>query len=170
MSVFYSQIQQDEWVCNVLKFKRDGVFLDIGCQHYKNISNTYYLEKELNWSGVGIDIDCLFKEDWDAHRPNSKFICLDATTADYQSIMLENNMPNVIDYLTLDLEPPELSLVALEKLMEADYIYRTVTFETDWYRIKTTRDVSRKLMASKGYQLIKEVNEQDDFYVHPNYI
>jgi hypothetical protein len=60
--------------------------------------------------------------------------------------------------------------VALEKLMEADYIYRTVTFETDWYRIKTTRDVSRKLMASKGYQLIKEVNEQDDFYVHPNYI
>jgi len=168
--MFYSQIQQDEWVCDVLKFKRDGTFLDIGCHHYKNISNTYYLEKELNWTGIGIDIDCSFKEEWDINRLNSKFICLDATTADYQSILVENNMPKIIDYMSLDLEPPELSLVALQKLMEADYIYRAVTFETDWYRIQTTREISRELMTSKGYQLIKEVNTQDDFYIHPDYI
>jgi hypothetical protein len=168
--MFYSQIGQDSWVCEVLNFKQNGTFLDIGCHHYKNISNTYYLETELNWSGIGIDNNSSFGDEWNLHRLNSKFLCLDATNIDYLTVLTEHNMPKIIDYMTLDLEPPELSLIALQKLMECDYTFRTVTFETDWYRVKTTQDISRELMISKGYKLIKEVGSQDDFYIHPDYV
>jgi hypothetical protein len=48
--MYYSQewTAQDKFVAETLEFKKDGTFLDIGCHHYKNISNTYYLENELH--------------------------------------------------------------------------------------------------------------------------
>jgi len=169
--MFYSQewVAQDKFVCEMLENKQKGVFLDIGCHHYKNISNTYYLEKELGWSGLGIDLNCSFESDWVEHRSNSKFICADATILDYNALLKENNMPPVIDYLSLDLEPPELTLKALEAVLETDYVFRVVTFETDYYRQKYTRDISRQLFMRKGYKFMFDRNSQDDFYVHTFY-
>ena len=50
-----------------------GVFLDIGANHYKNGSNTYYLEKNLNWSGIAVDALDEFRANWEKNRPNTKF-------------------------------------------------------------------------------------------------
>ena len=50
-----SQYQQDLWVLETLKYKRDGFFLDVGAAHYKKLSNTHYLEKEFGWDGICIE-------------------------------------------------------------------------------------------------------------------
>lgn len=166
--MYYSQewTAQDKFVAETLDFKKNGTFLDIGCHDYKNISNTYFLENELNWSGIGVDIECSFEKGWVDNRPNSKFICGDATTLDYGALLEQNNMPKIIDYLSIDLEPPVRTFEALKKLFETDYIFRVVTFETDYYRQKSTRDESRELFAQRGYVFIKDLNNQDDFYIH----
>jgi len=165
--MFYSQefTQQDVWVSEQLKNKRDGTFLDIGCHHYKDINNTYYFESELNWRGIGIDRDGTWKEEWEKNR-KSPFICADAVTMDYNSLLKEYNMPDIIDYLSMDLEPPTLTLQALRKLFETNYSFNVITYETDWYREKSTQEESRRLFKERDYILICERNSQDDFYVH----
>jgi hypothetical protein len=170
--MYYSQewTAQDQFVAETLEFKKDGTFLDIGCHHYKNISNTYYLENELNWRGIGIDIECHFEQGWIENRPNSKFVCGDAVTMDYDVLLKQNNMPLIIDYLSVDIEPPLLTFAALKKLFETDYVFGVVTFETDFYREQSTRDESRELFKQKGYVFIKELNSQDDYYIHSSYV
>jgi hypothetical protein len=170
--MYYSQewTAQDQFVAETLEFKKDGTFLDIGCHHYKSISNTYYLENELNWRGIGVDIECHFEQGWIDNRPNSKFVCGDAVTMDYDVLLKQNNMPLVIDYLSVDIEPPLLTFAALKKLFETDYVFGVVTFETDFYREQSTRDESRELFKQKGYVFIKELNSQDDYYIHSTYI
>jgi hypothetical protein len=49
--------------------KRDGVFLDIGANDYKNGSNTYYLERELGWSGLAVEPLTQFAADYARYRP-----------------------------------------------------------------------------------------------------
>jgi len=170
--MYYSQewTAQDQFVAETLNFKKNGTFLDIGCHHYKNISNTYYLENELNWRGIGIDTQCHFEDDWIQNRPNSKFVCADAVNMDYNNLLKENNMPSVIDYLSVDIEPPTLTFSALKKLFETDYIFNVVTFETDFYRDQSTRDESRELFKQRGYIFVKDLNNQDDYYIHSSYI
>ena len=79
-------------------------------------------------------------------------------------------MPIVIDYLSVDIEPPLLTFAALKKLFETDYVFGVVTFETDFYREQSTRDESRELFKQKGYVFIKELNSQDDYYIHSSFV
>lgn len=169
--MFYSQgsylrneLLQDKFVCESLKFKKNGTFLDVGCHNYKSINNTYYLESELEWTGLGIDIVESHKIGWEANR-KTPFICADATLLDYKELFIKHNMPEVIDYLSLDLEPPTVTLAALYKIFESGHSFNVVTFETDYYREKETRDPSRKLLKEKGFELMYGT-DQDDYYVH----
>lgn len=52
---FMSHIGQDAWVAHVLKFKRDGYFLDFGGFNGVMHSNTFYLEKTLGWRGILVE-------------------------------------------------------------------------------------------------------------------
>src|SRR5688500_1202788 len=64
----------EEWIVrDFFQDKRDGVFLDVGANHYKSTSNTYYLEQHLNWSGVAIDALQEFAADYQKFRPRTKF-------------------------------------------------------------------------------------------------
>ena len=157
-------MQQDKFVCDTLKYKRNGTFLDVGCHDYKHISNTYYLEKELEWTGLGLEINAFFKEGWDVNR-KSPFILADATTIDYQKLLTDHNMPEVIDYLSVDLEPPTVTLAALYKIFQSNFSFNVITFETDYYREKNTREPSRELLKNKGFVLVQG-SLQDDYYVH----
>jgi len=46
---------QDVLIAELLNNKKEGTFLDIGANDGITISNTYYLEKELNWNGVAVE-------------------------------------------------------------------------------------------------------------------
>jgi FkbM family methyltransferase len=48
----YSQFYQDLFITYYFKNKRDGYFVEFGACDGIHLSNTYYLEKELNWTGI----------------------------------------------------------------------------------------------------------------------
>ena len=78
-TVRYSRNLEDWFVRDFFQNKRDGVFLDVGANHYRNENNTYYLERELGWSGVAIDAQPEFGPDYAAHRPRTRFVALFAS-------------------------------------------------------------------------------------------
>ena len=167
--MFYSQgaVGQDRFVNSVFRGKTNGTFLDIGCQDWREINNTCFFEKELGWRGIGFDIEEEHKQGWIDNRPNSVFILGDATTHDYGAIAKQYGIGPHIDYLSLDLEPPDLTLKALYKLFESALTFGVVTFETDFYRpeYRYIQQESRTMFEQRGYTLVKS-GPQDDFYVH----
>jgi hypothetical protein len=168
---FYSQIGQDRLVLKYLKNKKNGTFVDIGCGFPKHINNTYTLESELGWSGVSIDLLLYSEEDgstWDICR-STKIILHDALTLNYSELFKQNNLPNNIDYLSIDLEPPDLSLNCLYKIPFDEYSFNIITFEVDKNREGDIDRIekSRELLLLNGYTLIGSIcSGQDDVYIH----
>jgi hypothetical protein len=169
---YASQIGQDRFVIDQLNGKREGTFLDIGCGFPIVLSNTFTLEKFYDWRGIGVDITNQHDDGnpditWESERPKTKHITDDALKVDYLKLLIDNNMPTTIDYLSLDLEPPSLTLECLFKIPFDSYKFRVITFETDEYREGGDERVriSREYLLSKNYRLVHSVNRQDDFYV-----
>jgi FkbM family methyltransferase len=69
----YSQHAEEIVIRDFFQDRRDGFFLDVGCAWPKRYSNTYYLESELGWSGIGIDALPEYAPRWKNQRPRSKF-------------------------------------------------------------------------------------------------
>lgn len=68
---------EEEWILReALQDRRGGVFVDVGASHFQQYSNTYFLEKELGWSGIAIDPVESFAADYAAHRPRTRFVPL----------------------------------------------------------------------------------------------
>ncbi|HET9466810.1 MAG TPA: FkbM family methyltransferase [Vicinamibacterales bacterium] len=72
----YSSHEEELFVRDFFADKRNGVFVDIGASHYRDRSNTYYLETELGWSGLAVDPLPEFAEDYRKHRPRTKYITM----------------------------------------------------------------------------------------------
>lgn len=72
---YYSQIGQDEYyINNISKGKRNGIFLDIGANDGKHGSNTATLELEYGWTGLCIEANPKLIESLTSNRPNSIII------------------------------------------------------------------------------------------------
>lgn len=64
----------EEWLIrDYFSDRRDGVFVDVGATHYRQDSNTYYLETALGWSGLAVDAVEGWAEDYRRHRPRTRF-------------------------------------------------------------------------------------------------
>jgi len=50
-----SQIGQDKWVLETNGYKKNGYFIEIGAGDGVYASNTHYMEKNLNWSGLCVE-------------------------------------------------------------------------------------------------------------------
>ena len=81
---------EEEWIIrDYFQDRRNGVFVDVGANHYRNDSNTYYLETKLGWSGVAIDPQGDFAAGYRSYRPRTHFFQFfigdtsDANTAFY---------------------------------------------------------------------------------------
>jgi hypothetical protein len=172
---FYSQIGQDRLVLKYLKNKKNGTFVDIGCGFPKYINNTYLLETEFDWSGVSVDLIMYTEQDgltWNDCR-KTKLTLNDALIIDYSTLFKENNLPISIDYLSMDLEPPDLSLECLFKIPFDEYQFNIITFEVDNNREGDENRInkSREFLTSKGYTLIGSLcSGQDDVYLHNSLI
>lgn len=179
--MYTSQLGQDILIDKYLKGKTGGYFLDIGASYAVQFSNTCFLEKERNWKGIAVELDQKYQDEWSRERPNSVFLCGDATKFDYQKVLDENQAPKVIDYLSIDVDPPTtLSLDCIYSIFKTDYHFNVISFETDYggdvecnFTRPSTRDVSRDLLRSKDYVLITEIYDRvkthyhvDDFWVH----
>lgn len=69
----YSHAREELIIRDFFRDQRGGFFLDVGCGHPIQDSNTYYLEKHLGWSGIGVDALPEFARKWRRNRPASKF-------------------------------------------------------------------------------------------------
>jgi FkbM family methyltransferase len=87
-SAHHSRYVEELVIRDYFQDRRDGVFLDVGANHYKNESNTYYLEKELGWSGVAVDALPEFGPDYATNRPRTKFVAMFASDVDGQKVTL----------------------------------------------------------------------------------
>jgi FkbM family methyltransferase len=69
----YSQLNEELLIRHFFGDRKAGFFVDVGCSHWKKHSTTYYLEKHLGWSGIGIDARAEFASDYERHRPGTRF-------------------------------------------------------------------------------------------------
>jgi hypothetical protein len=165
----YSQVGQDLFVLQQTQNKRNGVFLDIGCAHPVEINNTFLLESEYDWTGACIDFDTRHNEVWKNRK--AMFINQDALTIDYDALIGSIAVDGVVDYLSLDLEPPSITHDCLFKIPFDKYKITVITYEHDRYRAGDEyRNSSREYLISKGYRMVQaDVKcsgaEFEDWYV-----
>ena len=180
--MYLGQAEQDKFVLNVLKNKKNGYFLEIGSNHPININNSYLLEKNYEWKGIMVEYDSNFLSLYKQHRPNSIHVINDATKVDYKNIFEQNNMPLNFDYLQIDLDADNGSTIkTLHKLDNEifdTYKFATVTFEHDIYHTNfdNTRLESRNIFAKRGYICVfEDINNgyeypYEDWYIHPDLV
>jgi len=166
---FQSQIGQDEFVVEKLGGKTSGFYVDIACGFPQEISNTYVLEKHYDWRGISIDNDKERIDQWEGNRSTWGLIRADVFTLDLAEVLDQHEAPAIIDYLSLDLEPPNLTFAVLDNIPWDSYKFRLVTFEHDAYRNNGKFvQPSREFFLSKGYELVlpkKEHRKQEDWWV-----
>ena len=168
----WSQSMQDMFVLTMLDGKKKGVYVEVGADQPRVISNTYLLETEFDWAGVSFELDGNKVSFFNTMRRN-KCICDDATEFDYKFLFGERNYPKQIDYLQLDIDPAQGTLEALKKMPLDDYRFSVITFETNVYTDGADiQEEQRILLDSKGYQrVIKNVRNEgnpfEDWWIDP---
>lgn len=168
-----SSQSQEAFVLNVLKEKKEGVFVEIGSSNPRESNNTYLLEKEFNWSGLAIDYD---KRLVDLYNKERSTPCLhfDATKFNYTKYFEENNFPERIDYLQIDIDdtPRHANLLALLQVPLQNYRFSIITIEHDYirdYTLEKMRDAQRFILSSLGYELVVN-GSSEDFWVDKSYV
>ena len=69
----YSQGNEELIIRDFFQDRKNGVFLDVGCSTPIDNSTTYYLEKHLDWSGIGVDALPEYAPGYRLKRPKTRF-------------------------------------------------------------------------------------------------
>ena len=175
IQINHSQLHQDIFVLCMLAGKRGGTYLEIGAHEPIFISNTYLLEQGFGWRGVGLELD---REMVERHWQLRRNPCLHANAlqVDYEHLIAEFSLPPVIDYLSVDIDPPANSLAALKRLPHHSHRFRVITFEHDLSNGGAAERLeSRRFLRDLGYQLL--VNDVswcshivEDWWVEPSLV
>jgi hypothetical protein len=182
VQINYSQLHQDMFVLSVLHGKREGSYLEIGGNEPILNSNSFLLEQTFGWQGVSLEISLEHVKRFNRLRRN-KCLHRDATTADYKSILASWDFPEVIDYLSVDCEPPSNTLKSLLAIPHDKFRFRVITFEHDYTGATATkspkeihvRDESRSFLNDLGYRrVVSNISWLDrvieDWWVDPHHV
>jgi FkbM family methyltransferase len=172
--VYYSQSKQDYWILEQNKFKKNGIFIDIGAFDGVQTSNTYTLEKYFDWSGICIEAN---QEAYNQLKENRQSINIYGAITDYDGYIsfygdkislngiqtpcfklnsvLEQNFKNTIeiDYLSLDVEGHEYTI--LDNIDFKTWKIKYITVEHNLYMNGPgNKNKIFELLTSKGYTRI----------------
>lgn len=147
MFKFNSKQGQDQFVYHLLGDIK-GYFIDIGAMTPIYANNTFVFEQQ-GWKGLSFE-----KNKTNKWNRDTKCIIDDVTTLDLEKIFKEEKVPNIIDYLTVDVD--SATLKALELIPFDKHQFKILTVEHDYYRNKHDRDKIRAILLSKGYQIYAE--------------
>jgi FkbM family methyltransferase len=177
---YVSQAGQDKWVCEFFKFKKEGYFLDVGAYDGVDLSNTYVLEKDLNWKGICCEANSfVFKK----LIFNRSCECLQVAVSDYdgtgyfvnnemysyltshgnvpvtvktmKTILKESNAPKVIDYFSLDVEGSEPQV--LKEFPFDEYEMILITVEHNKYSTGDfNKNLIKDILINNNFILAKE--------------
>jgi len=107
MSAYKSQMGQDKFLNSVVfHAMRDGVFVDVGAHDGESLSNTFFFEKELGWTGLCIEPIPEVFDKCNALRINSRCykLAIDKEEAK-KEFMLGKGYPEMFSVLTDHLDP-----------------------------------------------------------------
>jgi len=180
----YSQAYQDMFVLTMLNGKKNGTYLEIGAGDAKTINNSYLLETHFDWRGLSIDIQSIMKDSFVEHNRKNPILIDNALTINYEQLFIDNNFDKQIDYLQLDIEPQHNTLNCLKLIPLDKYRFSVITYETDFYDNRVSREdsllnreESRKILLSHGYELVAgnicnttTTDFFEDWYIDPKII
>ena len=172
----FSQAYQDLIVLTMLGGKKNGRYLEIGANHPTELNNTWLLESEFDWQGISVEIDENFQGEFVLQRGNECHLA-DATEFDWVSAIKNKGWKKKrFDYVSIDCEPPNITLKALENLPLDEYRFSVITFESDLYAYgEECRDIQRRILNDLGYQIVaRDVanggNQFEDWWIDPQVI
>lgn len=177
---YYSQAGQDLFVLEMLNNKMDGYFLEFGAYHSKASSNTFLLESEFGWRGLGFDVQPEYIEEYNENRESLCLLGDARKDFDYKELFSIHNVPKQVDYLQLDTDPSDVTLDILKALPLDSYRFSVITFEHDLFRGIDNGNDSKKvkneqidILKGFGYELvvnnakIKGGGEFEDWWIDP---
>lgn len=193
---YYSQAGQDGWVIEMTDAKMEGFYIDLGAHNGVASSNTYCLDKVLNWKGICIEAHPEIFQHLVAARPNA--INVNYAVSDYigtcyfgndqitrnptdkeikcttlYKLLKELNAPQFIDYLSIDIEGSEVPV--LKKFFEENdyYTIDLITAEHNLYCWGSKqKDEIYEILASNGYERVVEdalCKEQNPMFYNQPY-
>ena len=177
----HEMTNEESFIIDILKEKRNGYYVELGAAHYSNGNNTYLLEKDYDWTGVSFEIVDSMRKEFNLNRKNP---CMgDALSFNYVKHFEENNFPKQIDFLQVDIDggyddagrpvgSPYWTLQGLLAVPLNTYRFTVITFEHDanmYWRNSAIRDVQREILDSFGYSLVRR-SVYEDWWVDPNVI
>lgn len=138
----FSQNGQDYFVAEYFNFKKKGIFVDIGANDGIKFSNTYHLEKQLNWGGICIEPIPTVYEKLNINRTCTKinvgisdkdsietFAYMEPSSMMLSGILKEYH-PNHLDRINAQMKEKKCKLIKVEvkctlinKLLENNKIY-----------------------------------------------
>jgi len=146
--------------------KREGYYVEIGAGHYQNGNNTYVLEKEYGWKGVSIDNSEKLVEIFNQNRSNP-CILGDGTTFDWDTYFKENNFPETIDFLSIDIDSithKYANLLALLNLPITRKRFNVIAIEHAagiHYELEECQKLQRSILVNLGYSLVVRGHTDD---------
>jgi len=168
---------QDMFVMAVLNGKKNGTYFEIGAAEPFWMSNTAMLEQLFSWTGVSLELEYAKVQRFISERKNPCYTA-NALLVDYKSMLSRAGLLGIVDYLSIDIEPPENTLQALKRLPHDLVKFRVITFEHDLYnggQASNVRTESRRFLKELGYHMV--VNDVgldgksvEDWWVHPELI
>lgn len=130
----------------------NGTYIEIGASKPVQRSNTVALERH-GWKGFGIEFDTRLQHLWPDSRTN-KIYWADATKFDYLSAAKEQGLPDRINFLQVDIEPPENTFSALKLAVESGLTFDFIAFEHDVYCQDVDYNViATEYLLTKGYKV-----------------
>ena len=173
MNKYSGDSNQEAFVLDVLDYKRDGFYVELGAFHSSEGSNTYALEKSFGWQGVSFELVDERREEFIKNRSNP---CMgDALNFDYISYFHNNHFPKQIDYLQVDIDSGYdratrpignhyTTLLGLITVPLTQYRFSVITFEHDanmYFRNTGQRDAQREILDCLDYTLVVRTIHED---------
>lgn len=169
---FYSQAGQDEWVYSLVDGK--GFYIDVGAYDGQESSNTAFLEYMASWDGICIEPN---PDAFALLVKNRECLCINKVVTDYtgicsfgtdriggpnqipcdtlNNILASVDCPPLIDYLSLDIEGHELTVL---QAFDFDYWQvKLITVEHNLYLDgPAKKDALFELLTTNGFTRVFE--------------
>jgi len=194
----YSQAGQDFWVsCEAFNQKRDGFFLEIGAADGLTFSNTYFLEKKLNWTGICIEANPFYLNKLRTNRICTIVeACLDneiheiefksaglyggIVDEDTDNLKKEDNsetvlmMTQILTEILIRYQAPKIIDYMSIDVEGAEYrILKNFPFDSYCFLTITIERPSEDLVSLlefHNYKIVKIIPGLDTFFIHESFV
>lgn len=147
-----AQAAQDLFALDVCTLKS---YIEIGGNHPRRINNTFNLDFNHGWKGFSVELIEKWSGAWNKSSRNNTCYFKDAITFDYLAALKEQGMDTKVGYLSCDIEPPNNTFAALQRVIGQGVEFECITFEHDWYNYPDTNfnEQATAFLKKHGYKV-----------------